>query len=196
MFFRGQEGDGAVEGGEHAPPVDVAAEQHRRFGHAGHAHVDDVVFLEVDLRRRTGALNHNDVVFFLQRMIGLHDVGHQRLFIGEVIRRLHGPTGHAVDDDLRAGIVGGLEQDGVHPHRRSGSRRLGLHHLGPAHFQSLRRDAGVEGHILRLEGGHPVAVLPENAAQRRRQQALSRVGRRSLYHDRLCHFKAPPAMSG
>ena len=76
----------------------------------------------------------------------------------------------------------GLEQDGVHPGIRVNAAGLGLHHLGAAHFLPQRGHAGVEGHVLRLERGHPVAVLKKNAAQGRREHAFSSVGAGALNH--------------
>ena len=55
-----------------------------------------------------------------------------------------------------------------------------------------RGDEGVEGHVLGFEGGHPVAVLAEDPAQPRRQQALARVGGGALNHDRFCHHSDLP----
>jgi hypothetical protein len=68
-------------------------------------------------------------------------------------------------------------------HRGAEARRLGLKHLGPAHFQTVRRDVGVQGHILALEGGHPKSVLMEDAAQCGAEQALPRIGGGALNHD-------------
>jgi len=41
----------AEERGEDPAAIDVAHQQHRRVGHAGHAHVDDVAVAQVDLGR-------------------------------------------------------------------------------------------------------------------------------------------------
>ena len=177
----------AVEGGEHAPPVDVAAQEHRGLCPLGHAHVHDVVLPQVDLRRAARPLDDDDVVVGGQGLVGGHDLGDQGLAVVEILPRRHGAPGHAVDNHLGAHVAGGLEEDGVHPGVGGHPRRLGLHHLGPAHLQPVGGDGRVEGHVLGLEGGHPVAVLLEDAAQPRRQQGLARVGRRPLYHNRLCH---------
>ena len=59
----------AVKLGEHAAPVDVAHQQHRRIHQLCQAHVDDVVRLEVDFRRAARALDDDDVVFPLLRLL-------------------------------------------------------------------------------------------------------------------------------
>ena len=65
--------------------------------------------------------------------------GISSFFVAEVVRRFHLAPHLAVDDDLAADIAGGLEQDGVHPDVRLDACRLGLHHLGAAHFQPIAR---------------------------------------------------------
>ena len=59
---------------------------------------------------------------------------------------------------------------------------LCLHRLGAANLAAFAGDEGVQGHILRLEGGHLEAVLLEDAAQGRYNDALAHVGRGALYH--------------
>ena len=51
----------AVKLGEHAAPVDIACQQDRGIHQLGQPHVDDVVRLQVDLRRAAGALDDDDV---------------------------------------------------------------------------------------------------------------------------------------
>ena len=51
-----------VELGEHAAPVDVAYQQHRRVHQLGKAHIDDIILLEVDLRRAACPLNDDHVI--------------------------------------------------------------------------------------------------------------------------------------
>ena len=52
----------AVELGEHAAPVDVAHQQHRRVHQLGKAHIDDIILLEVDLRGAACPLNDDHVI--------------------------------------------------------------------------------------------------------------------------------------
>ena len=104
-------------------------------------------------------------------------------FVAEVVRRFHLAPHLAVDDDLAAYIAAGLEQNGVHPDVRLDARRLGLHHLGAAHFQPVTGHKAVQRHVLAFERGHPPAILGKNAAERRAQQAFARAAHRALDHD-------------
>ena len=103
-----QQGDGAIELGEHAPPVDIAYQQHRGIHQLGHAHIHNVLLLQIDFRRASRALDDDDVVFRRQAVVGLQNLGDE-LPLPAVI--LHGPHiahGHAVHDHLAAHIGGGL----------------------------------------------------------------------------------------
>ena len=106
--------------------------------------------------------------------------------MAEVVRRFHLAPHLAVDDDLAAYIAAGLEQNGVHPDVRLDARRLGLHHLGAAHFQPVAGDKAVQGHVLALERGHPVPILRKNAAERRAEQAFARTAHGALHHNAFC----------
>ena len=183
-----QKGHGAIELGKDAAPVDVPHQEHGGVGQLRHAHVHDVVLLEVDLRGAARALQHDDVEFLLQAAVGLHDVGDEFQLALIVVLGPDVAQHLAVDDDLAAHVGGGLQQDGVHAHIGGDARRLRLHHLGPAHLPAVGGDEGIEGHILALEGGHPITVLLENAAEARAEQAFARVGHGALDHDALCHF--------
>ena len=98
----------ARQRGKDAASVDVSHQQHRRFGQLCHPHVDDVVLLEVDLRRAARSLQHDDVVLLIQLAVSLHDVGDHLPFApvvffgGQISQHL------AVDDDLGSGVVGRL----------------------------------------------------------------------------------------
>ncbi len=171
LLLRLQQLRRAVEGGEHAPPVDVAPQQHRGVRFGRHAHVDDVVLVQVDLRRAPGPLDHDDVVLRRQGAVGRQNIGNQAASWRKVVPgRSYSPgPPHSQSPGTHIAAVGlsrmgFMRTEGLRP------RRFGLHHLGPSHLQSLRRNVGVEGHVLGLKGGHPVAVLGKNPAQRRRQK--------------------------
>ena len=191
LLLRLQEGHCAVQGGKDAPPVNVPAQKHRAVCQGRHAHVHDVVFFEVDLRRTPRPLYDEDVILRRQGAVGRQNIGNQRPLHGEIVPGGHIPPDLPIHNHLGPCVSRRLQQDGVHPHRGLHPRRLRLHHLGPAHFQALVCDVGVEGHILRLKRSHPVAVLGKNPAQRRRQEALSRVGGGPLNHDCFCHAFPP-----
>ena len=166
-FLRLQQFHGAVELGEHAAPVDVACQQHRRIHELCKAHVHDIVGLQVDLGGAACALNDDDVVLGGKAVVGFEDVRDEGALHLEIIGGGHLPPGLAVHDDLTAHIAAGLEQDGVHAHVRLHPGRLRLHHLRPAHLSAVFGDKTVQGHVLAFERGHAPAVLRKNAAQRR-----------------------------
>ena len=105
----------------------------------------------------------------------------------EVLHGLHIAPHLSVDDDLTAHVGGGLEQDGIHAGVRLDPGGLCLHYLRPAHLAAVLGDEGVQRHVLALERCHAVAVLLQNAAESRRQQALSRIGHGPLNHNIHCH---------
>ena len=94
------------------------------------------------------------------------------------------------DNQLASRIAGGLEEDRIHAHIALQSRCLRLRRLGPAKLQPVRRHKTVQRHILALKGGNPQAVLKEDPAKRRHQQALTRTGHGSLHHDSLGHLQS------
>ena len=163
------------------------------MGQFCHPHVYDVLLLEVDLGRAPRSLQHQDVVFRCEGVIRLHDWLDQLPFILIIHRRIHVSDGHAIDDHLGTRIVGRLQQDGVHPHAGLHAGGLGLHNLRPAHFQPFRCDKRVERHVLRFERRHPVAILPEDPAKPRHQEALSRIGHCALHHNCLRHIYSSKA---
>ena len=71
----------AHQEGENAAAVDVAAEQHRSVGVAGHTHINDLILLEVDLSRTAGTLGHDYVEVLTQsvqrRVHGFPELGFQ-----------------------------------------------------------------------------------------------------------------------
>ncbi len=57
-----QQLEGADKRSHYSAPVDISHQQHRRFGHSGYPHIGDFSFLEVYLRRTTGAFDDDDVI--------------------------------------------------------------------------------------------------------------------------------------
>ena len=93
----------AVQLGEHAAPVDVARQQHRRVHQLGQAHVDDVIRFQVDLRRAARALDDDDVKLLDQAVVGLQNVGDQRHASWRKYSLARHVAPHlAVNDDLAA----------------------------------------------------------------------------------------------
>ena len=185
-LLRLQQRHRAVQLGEHTAPVDIARQQNRGIHQPGKAHVDDIVRLQVDLRRASGPLDDDDVHGFGQTVVGREDLRDERSFHFEIGGGGHLAPHLAVHDDLTAHVTAGLEQDGVHPHIRLDACGLRLHHLCPAHFQPIPGDKAVQRHVLALEGSHAVTVLRKNAAEGGAQQAFACTAHGSLHHDALC----------
>ena len=182
-----QQGDGAVQLGKHAAPVDVTHQQHRGIHQFRQPHVHNVRGFQIDFCRASGTLNHNDVILLRQGIVRLHHSGDKFPLAAIVFHGTHIALHLTVDNHLTAHVRGGLEQNGVHPYIRLNAGCLGLHHLRPSHFRTGFGDEGVQRHVLTFEGGDPIAVLLENAAQSRRQQALAGIGHGALNHDVLSH---------
>ena len=191
----GEEHHRPVELGKHPAPVNVAREQHRRVHKLRKAHVHNVVFPEVDLRRAARALDHDHVVLRRETFIGRQDLGDELLFVREIFRRRHLPAHPAVYDDLASRVARGLEQDGVHARVRLQPRALRLHGLRPPDLKPLRCHRAVERHVLALERRCAQPVLPEDAAEGGAQKALARAGHGALDHDALCSAHAKISLS-
>ena len=187
-LVRLQQRDRPVELREHAAPVDVPDQQHRRVHQLCQPHVHKIVLLQVDLRRAARALNDDHVILRREALIRRRHRGQKLPFPPVIFRRPHVAHDLSVHDHLTAGVCRRLQQDRVHPHIRRDARRLRLHHLRPPHLAALGGDEGVQRHILALERGHAIAVLPENAAERRGEQALPRVRHRPLQHQIQRHL--------
>ena len=61
------------EGGVDPAPVDVSDEQHGSPRMFGHAHVDDIVLLEVDFAGAARAFEHHDVMVGGEAVVGFGD---------------------------------------------------------------------------------------------------------------------------
>ena len=72
-----QQGHRPVQGGEHAAPIDVADDDRRQAGVAGHPEVDDVAVEEIDLRRAARPLAQDHVEAGPQVGELLHDQARQ-----------------------------------------------------------------------------------------------------------------------
>src|SRR6202012_839358 len=118
----------------------------------GHAHVDDVARLEVDLGGRSGAFEDDDLLLRSQRRVALTDDGHELFDAPLVILRSGEPSPYlSTYDDLRGHVSGRLEEDGVHMDRGGNASGLGLQSLGASNLQALPGRCRVERHVLRFE---------------------------------------------
>ena len=104
-------------------------------------------------------------------------------FFPEIVVGVAVADGPAVEHDLGGMVALGLEQQGVHVGVAGDAGGFGLDGLCPADFQPFRGGEGVEGHVLGLERGGRIAVLPENAAEGRGDDALADVAAGAGEHD-------------
>ena len=106
LFFFGKKHHRPYQLGKNAAPVDVAHQKHRSLCHFGHPHIDQIVFLEIDLRRTARSLDNDDIVLCRQMIKGFLHLRDQLLFKSEIFSRRHISKNFSVYDNLRAHIVG------------------------------------------------------------------------------------------
>ncbi len=179
---RGQQRQRADESSEHAATVDVAHQQDRRLRQPGDVHVHEVGVAQVDLGRAPRALDDDHVVRRPQARQALGHDRRQLRLTRAVLAEAHAGDGPTADDELRAVVRLGLQEDRVHLHRRLDARGLRLRGLSPADLAAVGGDRGVERHVLRLERRHPETGAREDATEGRREQALAHARRRALQH--------------
>ena len=105
LLIRLQEHDGSHQLGENSSPVNITYQKYRSLGHFRHAHVNDIFFLQIDLRRASGSFNHNNIIFFRQCLISFHYFRHQLLFVFKIISGAHGSQDFPVYDHLAAYVI-------------------------------------------------------------------------------------------
>jgi hypothetical protein len=130
-----------------------------------HAHIDDIVLLEVDLGWRTSPFENDDVILCGKRLIAFSDDRHQLFNTPQmVVGGTHVAPYLASNDHLRRHVAGWLEEYRVHMDRRRGTRSLCLQRLGAADLEAFDRRGRVERHILRFERSDADTVIREDAA--------------------------------
>ena len=176
----------SVQLGKHPAAVDIPRQQHRRIDQLCQAHIDNVIRLQIDFSRAAGTLDDKNVIFLGKAVVGAQYIRDQRALMAEVFRCGHIPAHLTVDDDLTADIAAGFEQDRVHPHIGFNARCLRLHDLRTAHLEAVTGHKAVQRHILAFERCRFVAVLRQNPAERRAEQAFASAAHRALHHDTFC----------
>ena len=174
--------------GERAPAVDIGNEEHGRLQVFGDAHVDDVILLEVDLRRAARPLDDDGIELLLEPgecCCHMAEKLHGLPFV--ILSRAHVSDGLPIDNDLRAGIPRRFQEDGIHIHHRRESCRLRLCDLGASHLAAVLRHIGVERHVLRFERHDATARLIKDAAERCRENAFADMGACAHEHDGFRH---------
>ena len=89
----------------------------------------------------------------------------------------------SVNNDLRALLAGGFEQNGVEAVGGCPPARQCLNGLGAANFAAFCRHSAVQCHVLGFEGGDLVAASRQQATQRGDQSALAGIRGRALHHE-------------
>ena len=104
----------ANERSNDAAAIDIADQHDWHTGSTGKAHVGDVACPQVDLRRRAGAFNHDDIALRLQPVPAFHDLGQQFATLVPEIATAQRAADLAVNDQLRCVVGLRLEQYRVH----------------------------------------------------------------------------------
>ena len=156
-------------------------------GPSRQAEVDEVVAEQVDLGGAPGAFADHDVEPGAQRRQRGIDDGHQRVLGLLKAGRLHNASGTAHHDHLGGVLTGRLEQYRVHGGLGFGAGGYRLQPLRPADLGALRRDHGVQRHVLPLERGHRDATAGQESAEARGQSGLPRVRGGTADHERSVH---------
>ena len=94
---------------KNAATVNVTDQKNRRTGDFRHSHINETVgILQIDFRRASGALNHDDIVLRGEGFVSLSDLRDQVRLIAEIFPGIHVPQDLPVYDDLRSGVIRGL----------------------------------------------------------------------------------------
>jgi hypothetical protein len=161
-----EQSPGPYKRGEYASSLNVTDEQYRRRGIAGHLHVDDVAVSQVDFSRTPGALEHHDIEGLGQPLKSLLRRSPILTPHATKILRTQGSDHLASDDELRCRVRFGLDQDRIEVGSRRQPAGGGLDGLCPADFFAVRRDEGIVGHVLRLEGCDTQAATEKTTGTR------------------------------
>ena len=195
-FFRFQKFQCPHDGSQGAAPVDIGDKEYRRMAFLCNPHVHDIILFEVHFRRAAGPFDDESIE------MGFH-------VVQALLHRIPGPLAVAVlvfrsaviayglaeENDLGAGIAGGLQEHRIHLHNRKGPRSFRLGYCGPADFTARQGDVGIQRHILGLEGGRLVAILGKDPAECGGEDTLAYMGTGSLKHyalSNLCHYSSTP----
>ena len=179
--------EGADQRRDDAAAADIADHHDGNVGGAGKAEIGDVVVAQVDLGGAAGTLHQHQVGIGRQFVEGRQHLRQQRRAPAEIIPRRHRGDTAAADDDLRPGLVLGLEQHRVHRRQRRSARGPCLQRLRPADFAAIGGDGGVVAHVLRLERRHHETAVGERPAQSADDQRFADIRSGAHEHQRARH---------
>ena len=127
-----QEFDGSQQGREDAAAIDIAYQQAGRIGGLRHAHVHDIVRLQVDLGNAPRTLDHDEVAPGTEPVEALPHPFERLGLVGVVLPDRHVPDRPPLDDHLAPGVGVRLQKHRVHVGVGRDAARLRLHRLRPA----------------------------------------------------------------
>ena len=138
----------AVNRGKYPAAVDVGHQDHRALRHFGHAHIDDIAVAQVNFRWAAGPFQHQRLILPGQALVDREDLLAQAWLVLVIAHRVHAGRHLPHQHHLRLTVAGGLEQNRIHADIRGDPGCFGLENLRPAHLFAIRRNAGVQRHIL------------------------------------------------
>src|SRR5207249_4841861 len=182
----GEQLDGADHLRKHAAAVNICYENHRGAGELGHRPVGQVPVAQVELRCAPGSLDDKNLVRAGQPFVTGADMADQLTGLLQVPSALVSPPDLPVHDHLRALVGLWLEQDGIHIDMRHQATGFRLQSLRPSNLPAIRRDKGVQGHVLRLEGRHSDSLPGQEPTEACSDDALAHVRARSENRESSC----------
>ena len=176
---------GAVDARKHPATVYVGHKYHGSAGISGHRHVDKVAVAKIKLRDTSGSFHNNRIITLSQTVISGMYLGAQLFatLAAEVLICVTVADRTSVKDYLRRSLARWLKQQRIHIGTALHSGRLGLNRLSTAYLQTVGRGIGVQSHILGLERGGRITVLPEYTAQSGGNNTLADITARTGQHD-------------
>ncbi len=138
--------------GEHPSELDVGDEDHRTIDMLGKSHVGDIVGAQVDLRRRTRALDDHGIETRGQAPVSVEYRRTRDAFVSVVAACIHIAHCMTLDDDLRTSIRVRFEQHQIHIDPRLQSAGDCLQRLGPPDLASVRGHGTVRAMFWGLKG--------------------------------------------
>ena len=159
---------------EHAAAIDIPDQHHLGIGHLDDRPVHQIAISQIDLRSAAGAFDNHDLILQGEAVVTAFHCPKQFRVpapskIGPGLAR---GKYFSLHDDLRPGIGFRLEQNGIHIHMGGNSTGFGLQGLSAPDLSALRRDKGVQRHILRFEGRHAEPGAIQQPAEPGRDHAF------------------------
>ena len=155
-----EHGLGANDLGDDAAAIDVADQNHRHIGGAGKTHIGDIVFAQIDFRRRCRRLRRARDRRLRQVRAKLSSTAGISLVSVLVYSRAFAwPITLPCTTICAPCSLCGFKRTGFMSTVGATPRGARLYRLGAADFAAIRRHRGVVRHVLRLERAHFEAAI-------------------------------------